>query len=174
MNRNKVYVTYENSMRANVTGVYANRQLAEDEAQERGDLDYIDSFEIKGTRMDDWEHPHINEDCMHYTPHLYTIMQLISCLYSLEGCCCGGLAHIVVDENNIDDDSIKCILEECDKEENKDHTERGLVKLICEELLKLSMQERVLLFSSYYCYRVCNGHCNDCAITNENLEEIFQ
>ena len=170
---NKVYITYENCVRTHVTGVFANKRLAEKESFENEYLNHIDEFEIKGTRMEDWDTPYINEDCIHYNPHLYTIMQLISCLYTLDGCCTGGLPHIVVDDNNIDDGSIKWVLEECDKEENKDRTERGLVKLICEELLNLSMQERVLLFSSYYCERVCNGHCNDCAVTNENLDEIF-
>ena len=51
----KVYVTYENSLRANVSGVYTSRTLAEKERKERGDLDYIDSFELKNNNFNDLE-----------------------------------------------------------------------------------------------------------------------
>lgn len=162
----KVYITYENSMRANVTGVYANEKLAEKEAKERGDLSIIDSFEIKGYRGDNFE-LEIYDDCKYYIPRLNTIRELIACLYNLEGCCTGGLAHIITDDDNIEDHHIKFVLEECEK--NKDKEEAGLVKLICEELLKLSIQQRVLLFSSYYSY-FCDKDCARCAIQQGNMD----
>ena len=58
------------------------------------------------------------------------------------------------------------------KEENQDREEIGIAKLICEELLKLSIQERALLFSSYYSYR-CDGNCKNCPIEkgNYNFDE---
>lgn len=167
----KVYITYENSIRGVVTGVYANEKLAEKEAKERGDLDCIDSFEVKGYKGDQYQNS-INEYCKYFTPKLNTIRELISCLYNLEGCCTGGLAHIITDDDNIDDDDIKWVLEYCDKEENKDRTENGLVKLICNELLKLSMQERVLLFSSYYSYIMCDNNCDTCPISKGDIDEV--
>ena len=173
MSRGKVYITYENSMRANVTGVYANSKLAEKERYERGDLSVIDIFEIKGCNAEAYTCPLYITDCKHYKPHLETIRELISCLYNLDGCACGGLAHIVTDDNNIDDDDLQWVLEYCDREENKDRTERGLVKLICEELLKLSMPERVLLFSSYYSLAICDKNCDTCPINKGNLSEVL-
>ena len=84
---------------------------------------------------DDFEFP-LNDECKHFTPRLNTIRELIACLYNLEGCGCGGLAHIVVDDNNIDDGSLQCVIDLCNEEENKDEEEAGLAKLICEEMLK--------------------------------------
>lgn len=166
----KVYVTYENSMRANVTGVYTNKKIAEQERIKRHDLSCIDAFELKGYNGDNFVYP-LPEICKYFTPHMNTIRELIACLYNLEGCGCGGLAHIVVDDDNIDDDSIKWVLEYCDEEENKDCTERGLVKLICEELLKLNMKERTLLFSGYYSDCFCDENCENCPIEHCNSSE---
>lgn len=164
MSSGNVYVTYENSVRGNVTGIYANRKLAKKERDKRGDLKIIDEFPIKGYRGDDWETT-IPDYCKYYTPHLETIRELINCLYQLEGCCCGGLAHIVTDDENIEDHHIQFVLDECDKEENQDREEVGLVKLICTELLKLSIQQRALLMSSYYAYGFCIDSCEKCPIT---------
>lgn len=161
--KGKVYITYENSTRTNVTGVYANKKLAEKERDERSDLEIIDSFNIKGYNGDRWDFP-IQPECKYYNPHLNTIRELISCLYSLEGCCCGGLAHIVTDDNNIEDRHIEWVIKYCDEEENKNRTEAGLVKLICQELLKLSMQQRVLLFKAFDAFVLCDKNCEICSV----------
>ena len=153
----EVYVVYGSDY---VKGVYANDKLAK---KEKGATELIKAFDVEGYKGDDWE-IRIMDYCKYYKPHLETIRELISCLYQLEGCCCGGLAHIVTDDNNIEDHHIQSVLEYCDEEQNKDRTERGLVKLICEELLKLSIQERVLLFMSYYAYGICNQDCKNCTI----------
>lgn len=169
MSKGEVYVTYENSTRSKVTGIYANRELAEKERDERGDLEIIDEFHVKGHNADNWAFP-IEDDCKYFNPHLNTIRELISCLYELEDCGCGGLAHIVVDDENIEDHHIQWVLDQCHKEENKDREEVGLVKLICEELLKLSMQERVLLFTSYWEYGFCmEGNCENCPVHKGKL-----
>lgn len=174
MNKNgRVYVTYENCVFTHITGVYANERLAKKEAFEREDSDQIDSFEIKGYNGGEAFNFSIPDECKYFKPHLNTIRELIACLYNLEGCACGGLAHIVTDDNNIEDHHIQSVLEWCDEEENKDRTERGLVKLICEELLKLSIPERVLLFSSYYVYAVCDKNCETCPIHKGNLNEVI-
>jgi len=106
----------------------------------------------------------ISDTCKYYNPRLNMIRELIACLYSLEGCCCGGLCHIVTDDNNFRDEDLKCIINECDKEENKDRVEVPLCKLICEEMLKISIQERSLLFNSYYAEILCDKNCKICEV----------
>lgn len=165
----EVYITYENSMRANVTGVYADRELAEKERDERGDLSCIDTFKIKGG-YHDWN-TSINGDCKYYIERINTLRGLISCLYSLEGCCCGGLAHIITDDENFQDSHINWIRSICDEGQNKDREEAGLVKLICDEMIKLSIQQRALLFSSYYSY-TCDNNCENCCIEKGNVDDF--
>lgn len=159
MSKGEVFVVYNAVGR--IKGVYANKKLAE---EEKGSVDRITECEIKGYRGDDWE-TMIPDHCKYYIPHLETIRELIACLYALEGCCCGGLAHIVTDDNNIEDHHIQFVLNECNLDENKDREEVGLVKLICEELLKLSIQQRALLMTSYYAYGYCIDGCENCPIT---------
>ena len=43
-------------------------------------------------------------DCKYYNKHLNTICEYVRCLYSLEGCVSGGLLHILLDDDNYDDD----------------------------------------------------------------------
>ena len=110
--------------------------------------------------------------CKYYNKHLITINELISCLYNLEECECGGILHIVTDNDNLDDGSIKYCIEECYKEENKDREEIELAKLICNELLKLSIQERSLLRTrlttkEFECCFDCR--CEDCCIERGEL-----
>lgn len=45
-NKQKVFITYENSRYCGVTGVYTNKKLAEREAKIRGDLSIIDEFDL--------------------------------------------------------------------------------------------------------------------------------
>lgn len=169
MNKGKVFITYENSTRGNVTGVYNNRDLAKKESKERGDLDIIDSFIIKGYKGSDFDYP-LFDECKYFVPRLNTIRELIACLYSLEGCACGGICHIVTDDNNFDDNDLDFVLKECDKEENQDREEIGLAKLICTELKKLSIQQRAMLFNSYYTSALCDKNCEECPINKGELD----
>lgn len=52
-------------------------------------------------------------ECKYYNKHLETIREYIGCLYELEGCCAGGMLHILFDDDNIDDDDIAWCLREC-------------------------------------------------------------
>lgn len=168
-NNGKVFITYENSTRTNVTGVYANYDLAKKESIERGDLGIIDPFDIKGYRGGNFNIPFI-DDCKYFIPRLNTIRELISCLYSLEGCACGGICHIVTDDNNFDDDDLDFVLKECEKEENQDREEIGLAKLICSELKKLSIQQRAIIFNSYYTSALCDNNCDECPINRGEID----
>ena len=168
---NKVYITYENSRNGNVTGVYANEYLAKKERDERKDLECIDSFEIKGSKADDWSWD-VFDSCKHFNPHLKTIKELIYCLYMLEGCQTGGLGHVVVDEDNFQDNHLISTIKDC--ENNPDKTESGLVKLICEELLKMNIPQRTLLFSTYHPHNICNSDCENCPITKGDIDTISE
>jgi len=162
-----VYITYENSPRTPVTGIYTNMNLAHEEREKRRDLDCIDIMELQGPYNRNLQD--INQDCKYFSKRLLTIAKLIECLYDLEDCICGGIAHVLVDDNNFDDKTIEFVAGLCDLEENKDKEEVGLVRLICEELKKLTMQERALLFSSYYSYRGPCRNCEQCPINKGKI-----
>ncbi len=102
--------------------------------------------------------------CKYYNNHLETIREYIGCLYNLEGCASGGLLHILLDDDNYDNDDIEWCLQECEKHPEKEESEIG--KLICKEYLNLPMEQRRLLCDTYIGHWFCmnNGKCNNCFI----------
>lgn len=104
----------------------------------------------------------MRDKCKYYNPHLETIREYISCLYRLKECGSGGLLHILLDDDNYDDDSIAFCWKECIQHPEREESKLG--QLICEEYMKLSMPERRLLCScGWYCLREeCN--CDECYI----------
>ena len=78
--------------------------------------------------------------CKYYNKHMDTILEYCKCLYKFEGCAAGGMLHIVLDDGNIENNHILFCLNECIKHPEAEEAEIG--KLICMELLKLSMNER--------------------------------
>ena len=73
------------------------------------------------------------------------VFELIHALYSVPSGQCGGCCHIVTDDDNINDDSLKFIIDKCETE-YKDRVESKLCKIICEYLLEISFEQRLLLF----------------------------
>lgn len=112
--------------------------------------------------------------CKYYNPHMKTIKEYIHCLYALKGCESGGLLHILLDEDNIDDYNILYCLKECLTKPNREESRLGA--LICEEYLKLSMKERIVLCNMFYGYEepICleYSECNKCPIINLKHELI--
>lgn len=108
------------------------------------------------------------KECKHYIKRVDTIRSYIGCLYILDdgNCCTGGLLHIVTDDGNLEDHHIKWCLEECNKHPECEEAELG--KLICNELLKLSMEQRRLVYEVRG-IMYCRGHdrCDECPIHNE-------
>lgn len=102
--------------------------------------------------------------CKYYRSHLDTIREYIGCLYKLKGCSSGGMLHILLDDDNLDDDDILFCLRECVTHPEEEEAQLG--KLICEEYLRLSMPQRRLLtwrhISSSYCQ--CHSGCQNCDI----------
>lgn len=147
---------------------YFKESDAEKEMSNDKEMKYKYSCTVNGYVGDDYSYE-ITDICKYYNPKLNMIRHLITCLYELDGCVCGGLCHIVTDDNNIDDDDLTFVIGECIKE--PDRLESGLCKLICEELLKLSMQQRALVFSSYYADVLCDHDCKICEIEQGKIIE---
>lgn len=80
-----------------------------------------------------------------YNPKMQIIVELIHLLYDLPECGAGGCCHIVTDDDNIDDDDLKWVIEYCQKDDN-DHIDKELSRTICELLLQLSHEQRICLF----------------------------
>ena len=74
------------------------------------------------------------------------VMPLIRVLYGVEGCNCGGLAHAVVDDTNVDDNDIGSTITLANDEENKDRPERLLVICIMEYMKLMTVEQRELLY----------------------------
>ena len=103
--------------------------------------------------------------CKHYTKHLETVREYISCLYNLDECGTGGLLHIALDDGNLDDDDIQWCLERCESNPEREESEIG--KLICKSLLELPMEQRRLVYQhNWKTEAECHGlnHCNQCWI----------
>lgn len=165
---NPVYVTFKNSNK--LDAVYIDKNEARRSTEEKDMLHVIDTIELQGSFGKEKFNYEITKDCKYYSPKLEAIRIMISSLYEMDGCSCGGLCHIVTDDNNFDDDSLQVVINECDREENADRVEQGLVKLICQELLSLSIQERALLFSSYYAMCLCDNECKTCNVEDGRYE----
>lgn len=82
----------------------------------------------------------------YYHPKFQIVANLIEILYSLNDCCCGGCCHIVTDDNNIRDSDLKFVINYCN--ENKDKIDCELSRTICEIMLQMSIEQRVVLFYS--------------------------
>lgn len=110
--------------------------------------------------------------CKYYDKKLEVIRAYIECLYSLEGCCTGGMLHILLDDDNYDDDNIAYCLSECIKNPSKPESKIG--KLICEEYLSLPMEQRRLLRGEYighFCCLTKHLTCKHCLIeTGDDCE----
>ena len=107
--------------------------------------------------------------CKFYTPHMETIQRYIECLYSIEGCSCDGLLHVLTDDGNIQDHDIDWCLEYIEQEENRGREEYEISKLICQEMKKLSLPQRELLINFGPYSFICNEphRCCECDILEE-------
>ena len=104
------------------------------------------------------------ENCKHYNRHLETIRAYIGCLYRIQGCCTGGLLHIMLDYDNLENCHIEWCLQQCEEHPECEESEIG--KLICKEYLKLTMEQRRLLCVDFINSLGCDGNCESCYIEN--------
>lgn len=82
-----------------------------------------------------------------YHSAMPTIIRLIQALYEIDSCSCGGLGHVVIDDNNVEDIHLERTIELCNEEQSKDKPERFLVICIMEYLKLLTEEQRKLLFA---------------------------
>lgn len=94
--------------------------------------------------------------CMYFKEDMVALKQLCDTLYSMEGCGAGGNLHILLDDDNYDDDSILWCLKECLLHPEHPSSMIGIV--ICHEYLKMSIKERVI-FDWYW-----NGADIECSL----------
>ena len=81
--------------------------------------------------------------CQFYTPpHMETLLRYCNALYSLKGYESGGLLHILLDDGNIDDESICYCLKECLLHPEKEESVPGI--LICHEYFKMPIEDRMI------------------------------
>lgn len=85
-----------------------------------------------------------NIKCIYWIPEIEELSQLISKLYEADGA--GGALHIVVDDGNLDDYFIKYCIDYCNSEEEKNDPNRELCLEIAHKMLKLTYEQRVLLY----------------------------
>ena len=105
---------------------------------------------------------------MKYNPKMQIIVDLIHILYDLPDCLSGGCCHIVTDDDNIDDDDLKWVMDYCHRPENKNCIDRELSYTLCEMLLQLTHEQRVCLFDMMNYGWIDNG------IDEERWETYFK
>ncbi len=86
----------------------------------------------------------VNLDNVKWRPFYLALVNLIGILYQLPDCSCGGLAHNIVDDYNLDDNDFDFVLALCDRE--PDTVEVPVVRCIVEYLRKMTKDERIVLF----------------------------
>lgn len=81
--------------------------------------------------------------CKYFDKHMETVREYVECLYNIDGCASGGLLHILLDDENYNDGDILYCLKECIIHPEREESRIG--QLICEEYLKLSIEQRRML-----------------------------
>lgn len=87
-------------------------------------------------------------DKIPYDSKMLVIGKLVDVLYELPGCGCGGLCHIVTDDGNVEDQHLNFVIESCDKAQD-DYLEKDVAKLICQLMLKLTIDQRQELYGLF-------------------------
>lgn len=73
---------------------------------------------------------------------------LIHALYELPNCSTGGIAHVIVDDENVRDSDLKWEIERINSDDEwySEALEKDLVKLLCETLMEMSYEQRLAIF----------------------------
>ena len=84
-------------------------------------------------------------DKSYYHKNFPLLAVLIDALYELPGCSCGGICHIVTDDDNVRDSDLSYVLGECYRNDSDwdDHIEKPLAALICKLFLQMEYKQRV-------------------------------
>lgn len=87
--------------------------------------------------------------CKYFKKEMVLIQKMISFLYDDLEEYTGGLCHIVTDDNNINDENLKFVIEYADEPEHANRPDKNVSKYICQSMLELSLIEREFLFGLY-------------------------
>ena len=109
--------------------------------------------------------------CKYFCKRLITCRALMTAITDITST--GGCGHLVVGDGNMDIDSLQRTIDWC-AGEDASKPEAPIVKLLCEELSKLPIQSRRLLWNRRYwlnyldeCF--ANRDCDSCtAIADES------
>ena len=76
------------------------------------------------------------------------VIALIHALYELPDCGCGGIAHVLIDDENVTDDDITWMMEKINSDDERytGSIERDLVELLCKELSEMTFEQRLAIF----------------------------
>ena len=106
--------------------------------------------------------------CKYYNKNMDWLKKLCETLYSLPNCGAGGNLHILLDDDNYDDDSVMFCLKECLL--NPEHPSSSLGILICTEILKMSMAERSVFIRYWLGFKLdCCSVCDSCELMDEDI-----
>lgn len=102
------------------------------------------------------------------------IEECIHTLYSITPC--GGCCHIVTDDDNIDDEDLKWVIQHCESDESADREDRFLSRFICEQLLLLGREYRIILFDMMFrdIYRDIDDSAIDIYFDNNDVDEVIR
>ena len=105
-------------------------------------------------------------NCKYNSKMVEYVGKLVKLLYEDLGECCGGLLHIVVDDGNLEDEHIQFCIDECNKEENLNRSDRYICLEIAHKMLKMNEHERRLVYYNDIGFH-CGKECENCAIEHE-------
>ena len=114
------------------------------------------------------------DKCKYCNEEVKLVSTYVDCLYELDGCSCGGSLHIVVDDDNVDDDS----LEFCSKYiEEEGGIDSEICKLILSHMKQMTIVQRRLVAIGRRWGLNCPAKqwgglkdCSECIIENEDVE----
>lgn len=109
--------------------------------------------------------------CKYYKPEMDVLREYCNAFYKLPGCGCGGPLHILLDDDNYEDNHIQFCLDECSK--YPDAAVAALGVIICREYLKMSLPQRSV-FSRYLCgWSVeCCSTCDKCELMDLDISYL--
>ena len=89
----------------------------------------------------------MNQKCKFVTADSVIVYNMIEILYNGLEKHNGGLARKIVSSDNLSDEAIKSVLEDCNKEYNKDRDDVNVCKILCETLLRMTPLQRSFIFA---------------------------
>lgn len=112
--------------------------------------------------------------CKHYAnkfEEMNNLFRLCRAFYLLPDCGAGGPLHILLDDRNYDRHSIEFCIKECKKNLESMSSRLGL--LICNELLRLSLEERCIFFT-YWCGETIGCYSDESCETCKYFDGLYK